>query len=81
MEEWIGALRAKLAAKYMEAGNSATAADTLAKASPDYEVALKGYREAVEKDEAMRWHRTRADAIIEVWRSEQANQRSQGKVQ
>ena len=80
LEEWIPSLRAQLAAKAIEAGDSAAAADVKAKADPAYQVALKGYREAVEADEKMRWHRTRADAIIEVWRTESANARSQGKV-
>lgn len=80
LEEWIPSLRAQLAAKYIEAGDSATAADTKAKAHHDYQIALKGFREAVEADELFRWHRTRADAIIETWRSFQANQRAMGKV-
>jgi hypothetical protein len=81
LEEWIPSLRAQLAAGFMGAGDSAAAADIKAKASPEYQTALMGYREAVEKDERMRWDRTRADAIIEVWRSDQANQRAMGKVQ
>ena len=80
LEEWIGSLRAQLAAKAIEAGDSAAASDMKAKADPEYQVALKGYREAVEADELMRWHRTRADAIIEIWRSQQANQRAIQKV-
>lgn len=80
LEEWIGSLRAQLAAKAIESGKSAAAAEIEAKASPDYQTALKGYREAVEADELMRWHRTRADAVIEVWRSQQANARAIGKV-
>lgn len=80
LEDWVPSLRAQLAAKFIEAGDSAAAADTKAKASAEYQTALKGYREAVERDELMRWHRTRADAIIEIWRTESANQRAQGKV-
>lgn len=80
MEEWIGSLRAQLAAKFIEGGDSATAADMKAKADPEYQLALKGYRESVEADELMRWHRTRADAIVEVWRTQAANQRAISKV-
>lgn len=80
LEEWIGSIRAQLASKAIEAGKSASAAEIEAKAHPDYQAALKGYREAVEADELMRWHRTRADAVIEVWRSNQANLRAQGKI-
>lgn len=80
LEEWIGSIRAQIAARHVEAGDSASAADMKAKSDPEYQTALKGYRAAVEADELMRWHRTRADAVIEVWRSQQANQRAQGKV-
>ncbi len=80
LEEWLPSLRAQLAAKFIEAGDSAAAADLKAKADTKYQTALKGLREAVEADELMRWHRTRADAVIEVWRSDQANQRAMGKV-
>lgn len=80
LEEWIGALRATLAAKYIEEGDSATAAEIKAKAHPSYHEALKGLRAAVEADEYIRWQRTRADAVVESWRTESANQRSIGKV-
>jgi hypothetical protein len=80
MEEWLPSLRAQLAAKFIESGDSAAAADMKAKAHQDYRNALEGYRQAVEADELMRWHRTRADALVEVWRSDQANQRAMGKV-
>lgn len=81
LEEWLPSLRAQLAAKAIEAGSSAAAADVAAKSHPDYQIALKGYREAVERDEKYRWERTRADAVIEVWRSHQATARAMGKVQ
>jgi hypothetical protein len=80
LEEWIPSLRAQLAARFIEDGDSVSAADMKAKASQSYRTALEGYRQAVEADELMRWHRTRADAIVEVWRSDQANQRAMGKV-
>jgi predicted NAD-dependent protein-ADP-ribosyltransferase YbiA (DUF1768 family) len=80
LDEWLPALRAQKAAAFMEAGDSASAADIKAKASPEYAEALTGYREAVEKDERFRWDRTRADALIEIWRSEQATRRTMEKV-
>lgn len=80
LEEWLPSLRAQLAAKFIESGDSAAAADVKAKAHQDYIVAVKGFKEAVEADELMRWHRTRADAVVEVWRSAQANLRAQGKI-
>jgi len=80
LEEWIPSLRAQLSARYIADGDSAAASDIKAKAHEDYQTAIKGYREAVEADEYMRWHRARADAIIEVWRTSSANQRSIVKV-
>jgi len=81
LEEFLPALRAKIAAECIEAGDSASAADIKAKASDAYLKALEGFRAAVEQDELMRWHRTRGEAIIEVWRSGQANRRAMEKVQ
>jgi len=80
LEEFIPSLRAKIAAECMEAGDSASAADIKAKASDAYRTALEGYRAAVEADEALRWHKTRADAVISAWQTMSANARSMGKV-
>lgn len=80
-EEYLPALRAKIAAECIEAGDSASAADIKAKASEAYLTALKGYKASVEEDEFLRWHRTRGEAIIEVWRSGQANRRAMERVQ
>ena len=80
-EEWIPALRATIAAKFMASGDSATAADIKAKASPEYATALQGLKEAVEADELYRWTRARAEATIEVWRSLESSRRAQERVQ
>lgn len=80
LEEWLPSLRAQIAARFIEEGDSAAAADMKAKAHTDYQTAINGYRQAVEADELMRWHRTRADAMVEVWRTSSANQRSMGKI-
>lgn len=80
VEEWLPALRSTLAAKYMEKGDSATAADLKAKAHPDYAEALKALRVAVENDERMRWNRNRADVTLEVWRSLESTRRAQEKI-
>ncbi|MBA2348780.1 MAG: hypothetical protein H0V81_10845 [Solirubrobacterales bacterium] len=79
IEEQLPHLRARIAVECMAAGDSAAAADMKAKASDAYKIALDGLRAAVEKDEYMRFQRTRADAIIEIWRSLSANQRSIAK--
>ena len=80
LEEFLPALKAKLAAAYMEGGDSATAADLKAKAHKDYQEALISYRVAVEDDERARWKRTMAEAVLEVWRSLEATRRAQEKV-
>ena len=79
-EEFLPALRARIASEAIAAGKSAAAADVEAKASDAYMTALQGYKVAVEQDELFRWHRVRGDAIIEVWRSSQANRRALEKV-
>lgn len=79
LEEWLPALRAQIAAQCIAAGDSAAAADTKAKASDAYRDALAGYKIAVEADERMRWHRTRADAIVSAWQTMSANARALGR--
>jgi disulfide oxidoreductase YuzD len=44
-------------------------------AEPRYQQHLKALKEAVEQDEYMRWMMTAADAKIEGWRTQCANQR------
>lgn len=80
IEEHLSHLRAKIATECIAAGDSATAADMKAKASDAYKIALDGYRVAVEKDETFRWNRTRADIIVEIWRSLSATNRTINKV-
>lgn len=80
LEEWIPALRATMAARFMEEGDSASAADIKAKGSEEYETALKGLRAAIEEDEVMRWHKSRADAVVSAWQTMSANQRAQSKI-
>jgi hypothetical protein len=46
---------------------------------PEYEKHLDGLRVAIEEDEAMRWLMKAAEAKIEVWRTQQANLRAEGK--
>ena len=79
MDEYRKSLKARL----MKASGEETAAaqEREAYASESYLDHLKALREAVEQDERFRWLTVAAEAKIEVWRSEQANQRAQGKVQ
>ena len=80
MEEWLPALRARIANECIQAGSSAAAADITAKASDAYAEALKGLEAAVFDDEHMRIKRVQADAVIEIWRTLSANRRAMDKV-
>lgn len=45
-------------------------------AHPEYVELLDGYRAAIEQAEALRWRLVAAQAAIEIWRTEQANNRT-----
>ena len=81
LDEYLGAMRAKIAAECMEKGDSATAADIKAKASDAYHGLLLTYREAVELDELYRWRRSSADAVMSAWQTLRATERVMGKLQ
>lgn len=71
-------MRARL---FLESPKSSVAErDAWALDHPDYGAAVDTEAEAVEKDEAFRNQRSKCDAIIEAWRSEQANYRAMSKV-
>lgn len=53
----------------------ATAREQYAYSHPDYIALLEGLREAVRVEEALRWRLTAAQLRVEVWRSENANNR------
>ena len=53
--------------------------ETYAYAHADYVGILEGIREAVEKEENLRWMMTAAQARIEVWRTEQYSARMEMK--
>lgn len=78
LEEYRKVLKAQL----MKASGEETAAaqEREAYANEAYANHLDVLRIAVEADERFRWLTTAAEAKIEVWRSEQANQRAQGKI-
>lgn len=52
-----------------------TAREQYAYSHPDYIALLEGLREAVRIEEALRWRLTAAQLRVEVWRSENANNR------
>ena len=80
LDEYLGAMRAKIAAECMEAGDSASAADIKAKASPAYHDLLTTYKDAVELDELYRWRRSSADAVLSAWQTLRATERVMGKL-
>jgi translation elongation factor EF-Ts len=55
------------------------AQEAIAYSDPRYAQHLKAIQEAVEKDEYNRWMMTAAEAKVEAWRTQQANQRAEGK--
>lgn len=59
--------------------SSAVAQEREAYAHPDYLSLLDGIREAVEKEELLRWQLVAAQARVEVWRSQEASNRSQDR--
>lgn len=81
MDEWLPALRARLANEFIQKeGDSAAAADIKAKASDTYATALKGYEAAVYEDERLRILRVQAEAVTDIWRTFSANKRATEKV-
>lgn len=79
LEEWKKSQKAILMKKSGE--ETAAAQEREALANPEYLKTLEALRDAVVEDERFRWLITSAEAKIEVWRSQQANQRAQGRVQ
>ena len=51
------------------------AKETWAYAHMDYEQLLDGLKEAVVQEETLRWQMTAAQTKIEIWRTQQANNR------
>ena len=49
-------------------------------AHDEYQELLKGLRQAIETEEKLRWDLIAAQARVEIWRTEQANLRAEGKV-
>lgn len=77
LEEFRKSQKAMLIIKAKAEGRAKTeaAAETEAYADPAYVEVLKGLEAAVEREEQLRWGLVSAQAKIDVWRSEQANNR------
>lgn len=59
--------------------NAANAQEREAYAHPEYIQLLEGLRDAVEREEQLRWHFVAAQAKIECWRTVEANKRAEAK--
>lgn len=76
-EEYRKTVKAQLMAE--KSGEPIGAQERHAYAHPSYAAHLQAIREAVQKDESMRWLMVAAEAKIEAWRTQQANQRAEGR--
>jgi hypothetical protein len=78
IEEYRKSLKAIL---MKQSGQTVIAAqEREAYAHDDYAALLAGLREAVETEEKLRWDLIAAQARIEVWRSQEATNRTQDKL-
>ena len=77
LEEYRKSLKAILMKGSLE--ESLGAQEREAYAHKDYKEMLQGLKEAIEIEEKLRWELVAAQARVEIWRSEQANLRAEGK--
>ncbi len=77
LEAYLKTLKAQL--KAQQVGLSNAAAEDVALCDPSYSEALNGYREAVKQDAFYTFKREAAAALIEAWRTQQANLRAEGR--
>lgn len=77
LEEYRKSQKAMLMKQALSDGRAKTSAsaEMEAYADPAYVQALKGLEAAVEAEETLRWSLVAAQARIDCWRSEQANNR------
>ncbi len=75
LEEFRKSKKALLMAQ--STADAANAREQYAYAHPEYLELLEGIKEAVEVEERLRWDLIAAQARVEVWRTEQANNRHQ----
>lgn len=78
IEQYRSSLKAILMQKSGQTVISAQERD--AYAHPEYGTLLEGLREAVEIEERLRWDLIAAQARIEIWRSQEATNRTQDKM-
>jgi hypothetical protein len=78
LEEYRKSLKALLMKRSLE--ETIGAQEREAYAHQEYKALLDGLKAAVEIEEKLRWDLIAAQARVEIWRSEQANLRIEGKV-
>ena len=78
LEEYRKSLKALLMKRSLE--ESIGAQEREAYAHEEYQKLLKGLQAAVEVEEKLRWDLIAAQARVEIWRTEQANIRAEGRV-
>lgn len=78
MEEFRKSVKADLMAQ--KSGDALGAQERYAYSHSVYKQHLLDMRTAIEEDERMRWLMVTAEARIEAYRTQQANQRAQGKL-
>ena len=77
LEEYRKSLKAILMKRSVE--TAVNAQEREAYSDPEYLQLLLGLRVAVEAEEKLRWDLIGAQARVEIWRTEQANFRAEGK--
>lgn len=77
LEEYRKSLKAILMKQSME--QAIGAQEREAYAHDDYVALLHGLKEAIEIEERLRWDLVAAQSRVEIWRTEQANNRAEGK--
>lgn len=78
LEEFRKSLKAILMKRSLE--ETIGAQEREAYANEEYKSLLEGLRDAIEIEESLRWDLIAAQARVEIWRSEQANLRVEGRV-
>ena len=77
MEEYRKVVKSQIMRESMS--ESLGAQEARAYADSRYTEHLKAMETAIEKDEYNRWMMVAAEARVEAWRTQQANQRAEGK--
>lgn len=77
LEEYRKSLKALLMKRSMETAIGAQERE--AYAHEDYQAMLLGLRDAIEAEEKLRWDFIGAQQRVEIWRTEQATARAEGR--